>query len=94
MARTPKADVQLTTAQRLGSVVKSARDIMRKDKGLNGDLDRLPMLTPYSRKPCPVGRGEWNPLRGIINGAGGPLYPAPWLPCGFMTESPGDLAYE
>ncbi len=34
-----------TTAQRLGSVVKSARDIMRKDKGLNGDLDRLPMLT-------------------------------------------------
>ena len=35
----------LTTAQRLGSVVKSARDIMRKDKGLNGDLDRLPMLT-------------------------------------------------
>ncbi len=34
-----------TTAQRLGSVVKSARDIMRKDKGLNGDLDRLPALT-------------------------------------------------
>src|SRR3954466_8490169 len=35
----------LTTAQQLGSLVKSARDIMRKDKGLNGDLDRLPMLT-------------------------------------------------
>jgi type I restriction enzyme M protein len=35
----------LTTAQQLGSVVKSARDIMRKDKGLSGDLDRLPMLT-------------------------------------------------
>jgi type I restriction enzyme M protein len=35
----------LTTAQQLGSIVKSARDIMRKDKGLNGDLDRLPMLT-------------------------------------------------
>ena len=34
-----------TTSQRLASVVKSARDIMRKDKGLNGDLDRLPMLT-------------------------------------------------
>src|SRR3989304_10560822 len=45
MARTQKHDVPLTTAQRLGSVVKSARDIMRKDKGLNGDLDRLPMLT-------------------------------------------------
>jgi hypothetical protein len=35
----------LTTAQALGSLVKSARDIMRKDKGLSGDLDRLPMLT-------------------------------------------------
>src|ERR1700692_2792798 len=40
-----KNDQPLTTAQRLGSVVKSARDIMRKDKGLNGDLDRLPLLT-------------------------------------------------
>ena len=34
-----------TTAQQLGSLIKSARDIMRKDKGLNGDLDRLPLLT-------------------------------------------------
>ena len=34
-----------TTAQQLGSIIKTARDIMRKDKGLNGDLDRLPMLT-------------------------------------------------
>jgi len=34
-----------TTAQSLGALVKSARDLMRKDKGLNGDLDRLPMLT-------------------------------------------------
>jgi type I restriction enzyme M protein len=34
-----------TTAQQLGTLVKSARDIMRKDKGLNGDLDRLPMQT-------------------------------------------------
>jgi type I restriction enzyme M protein len=46
MARkSKKSDAPLTTAQRLGSLVKSARDIMRKDKGLNGDLDRLPMLT-------------------------------------------------
>jgi type I restriction enzyme M protein len=35
----------LNTAQSLGGLIKSARDIMRKDKGLNGDLDRLPMLT-------------------------------------------------
>src|SRR6202142_2085137 len=40
-----KSKVPLTTAQQLGSLVKSSRDIMRKDKGLNGDLDRLPMLT-------------------------------------------------
>jgi len=41
-----KADAKPpTTAQRLDSIIKSARRIMRKDKGLNGDLDRLPMLT-------------------------------------------------
>ncbi|HOV87370.1 MAG TPA: class I SAM-dependent DNA methyltransferase [Syntrophobacteraceae bacterium] len=44
--RIPKAGGQpQTTAQRLNALIKSARDIMRKDKGLNGDLDRLPMLT-------------------------------------------------
>jgi hypothetical protein len=41
-----------TTAQSLGSLLKSARDIMRKDKGLSGDLDRLPLLT-------------WIPVRSI-----------------------------
>lgn len=35
----------LTTAQQIGSLIKSARDIMRKDKGLSTDLDRLPLLT-------------------------------------------------
>jgi len=45
MARLKKATQPLTTAQQLGSLIKSARDIMRKDKGLNGDLDRLRMLT-------------------------------------------------
>jgi hypothetical protein len=34
-----------TSSQSLGSLLKSARDTMRKNKGLNGDLDRLPMLT-------------------------------------------------
>jgi type I restriction enzyme M protein len=34
-----------TTSQQLGSIIKAARDIMRKDKGLSGELDRLPMLT-------------------------------------------------
>jgi type I restriction enzyme M protein len=45
MAKKAANNQPLTTAQRLGSLIKSARDIMRKDKGLNGDLDRLPMLT-------------------------------------------------
>ncbi len=46
MARSRSAtSSQITPAQRLGRIMKSARDIMRKDKGLNGDLDRLPMLT-------------------------------------------------
>jgi type I restriction enzyme M protein len=34
-----------TTAQQLGSLIKSARDVMRKDKGLSTDIDRLPLLT-------------------------------------------------
>jgi len=45
MAREKKTAQPMTTAQQLGSIIKSARDIMRKDKGLSGDLDRLPMLT-------------------------------------------------
>jgi len=43
--RVLKSGAPKTTAQQLGSLIKSARDIMRKDRGLNGDLDRLPMLT-------------------------------------------------
>jgi len=34
-----------STAQRLSAIVKTCRALMRKDKGLNGDLDRLPILT-------------------------------------------------
>ncbi|MBE0680568.1 MAG: N-6 DNA methylase, partial [Anaerolineales bacterium] len=34
-----------TTPQHLASIIKSARDKMRKDKGLSGDTDRLPQLT-------------------------------------------------
>src|SRR6202166_288598 len=47
MARTAakKEETPKSTSQQLGSIVKSSRDIMRKDKGLSGDLDRLPMLT-------------------------------------------------
>ena len=45
MARGAVAPGQASSAQQLASGIKSARDIMRKDKGLSGDLDRLPMLT-------------------------------------------------
>src|SRR5580704_10306836 len=43
--KSAKKFISQSTAQQLVSIVKSCRDIMRKDKGLNGDLDRLPMLT-------------------------------------------------
>lgn len=49
MAQTKKKNgadaAPMTTSQMLGSLLNSARKIMRKDKGLNGDLDRLPLLT-------------------------------------------------
>jgi len=44
-ANTKANAAPLTTAQSLSAIIKSCRDLMRKDKGLNGDLDRLPMLT-------------------------------------------------
>jgi type I restriction enzyme M protein len=34
-----------TSRAQLSSLIKSARDIMRKDAGLNGDLDRLPQFS-------------------------------------------------
>lgn len=43
--RVPKPIVVETPVQRLSGIIKSCRNIMRKDKGMNGDGDRLPMLT-------------------------------------------------
>jgi type I restriction enzyme M protein len=40
----PKKKMYRTRAE-ISSAIKSARDIMRKDAGLNGDLDRLPQLS-------------------------------------------------
>ena len=45
MPRTKKAKPDQTTAQQLSALIKSVRQILRKDKGLNGDADRLPLLT-------------------------------------------------
>jgi type I restriction enzyme M protein len=44
MARAKKAAAQTTPQAKLASVIKTARDAMRKDAGLNGDLDRIPQL--------------------------------------------------
>ncbi len=41
--RKPKA--ALTTRENLSALIGTARQILRKDKGLNGDVDRLPLLT-------------------------------------------------
>ena len=46
MSRSKKAVKEpLSTRESLSGTIKTIRNIMRKDKGLNGDLDRLPMLT-------------------------------------------------
>lgn len=44
MARTKKAPATASPQAKLAAVIKSARDAMRKDAGLNGDLDRIPQL--------------------------------------------------
>ena len=43
-SRKTKSVEVITTTGKLSAIIKSARDTMRKDKGLNGDLDRLPQL--------------------------------------------------
>lgn len=40
-----KIKAPLTTRDNLSALIGSARKILRKDKGLNGDVDRLPLLT-------------------------------------------------
>lgn len=41
-----------TTVQSLRALLKSARAIMRKDKGLNGDLERLPRTRSAAVSGC------------------------------------------
>lgn len=43
--RTKKTKHPLTTRDNLSALIGTARKILRKDKGLNGDVDRLPLLT-------------------------------------------------
>lgn len=44
MARTKKVAAPSSPQATLAAVIKTARDAMRKDAGLNGDLDRIPQL--------------------------------------------------
>ena len=45
-AKVPRAaKAPLTTRENLSALIGTARKILRKDKGLNGDVDRLPLLT-------------------------------------------------
>ena len=43
--KTSAAPQPQSTREQLSSIIKSARDLMRKDAGLSGDLDRLPQLS-------------------------------------------------
>ena len=44
MARAKKPAAPTSPQAKLAAVIKTARDTMRKDAGLNGDLDRIPQL--------------------------------------------------
>jgi type I restriction enzyme M protein len=44
MAKRAQPDTPKSPQAKLSSVIKSARDAMRKDAGLNGDIDRIPQL--------------------------------------------------
>jgi hypothetical protein len=49
-----KAMAAPTTAQSLEALLETARNIMRKDKGLNGNLDRLPDVLKVPSIPITV----------------------------------------
>jgi type I restriction enzyme M protein len=44
LVRSKKGTPPTTPQAKLAAIIKSARDAMRKDAGLNGDLDRIPQL--------------------------------------------------
>ena len=61
-----KAMAAPTTAQSLEALLKSVRDIMRKNKGLNGNLDRLPDVL---KVPSISDHGNVNEIVGKFGGA-------------------------
>ena len=67
-----------TSRAHLSSLIKSARDIMRKDAGLNGDLDRLPQLSWIIFLKCFDDLEQRREAEAVMAGAGyKPVIPKP-----------------
>jgi len=72
------AEPQATRAQ-LSSIIKSARDKMRKDAGLNGDLDRLPQLSWLLFLKCYDDLEQTREANAVLSGKPyRPVIPAPY----------------
>ena len=57
-----------STREQLSSIIKSARDLMRKDAGLSGDLDRLPQLSWVLFLKCYDDMEKSNEDKAILQG--------------------------
>ena len=57
-----------STREQLSSIIKSARDLMRKDAGLSGDLDRLPQLSWVLFLKCYDDMEKSNEDKAILKG--------------------------
>ena len=69
---------QATRAQ-LSSIIKSARDKMRKDAGLNGDLDRLPQFSWLLFLKCYDDLEQMREANAVLSGKPyRPVIPAPY----------------
>jgi type I restriction enzyme M protein len=68
-----------TTKAQLSSVIKSARDKMRKDAGLSGDLDRLPQFSWLLFLKCYDDLEETRAANAVLSGSPyRPVIPAPY----------------
>ncbi|MGB8648598.1 MAG: class I SAM-dependent DNA methyltransferase [Anaerolineae bacterium] len=68
-----------TTRAQLSSIIKSARDKMRKDAGLNGDLDRLPQFSWLLFLKCYDDLEEDRETTAVLSGKPyRPVIPAPY----------------
>ena len=65
------------TREQLSSLIKSARDLMRKDAGLNGDLDRLPQLSWVLFLKCYDDMEQRRAAEAILGGKYRAVIPSP-----------------